>query len=95
MQAGLNDHLCLSTNNCRICSIFYYIILILRIFSYEEVYRSVDTVGMRYKETTIYEDFISRIFNPTTSNFRDSSNCVSHLAAALIDTNTKYNSKGN
>lgn len=50
---------------------------------------------MRYKEATIYEDFIARIFNPTTSNFKDSSNCVSHLAAALIDTNTKYNSKGN
>ncbi|KAL5289618.1 RALGAPA2 family protein [Megaselia abdita] len=60
---------------------------------YEEVFRSVDTVGMRYKEATIYEDFISRIFNPNTSNCKDSTNCVSHLAAALIDTSMKLNSK--
>lgn len=49
---------------------------------------------MRYKDITIYEDFIARMYNPTTSNFKDSANSVSHLAAALIDTNTKYSSKG-
>ena len=57
------------------------------------MYRSIDTVGTRYNENTIYEDFISRIFNPLTTIQRDSTNSVS-LAAALIDTNTKYNTKG-
>ncbi|XP_064553244.1 probable Rho GTPase-activating protein CG5521 [Drosophila montana] len=60
---------------------------------YEERNRSLDSVSSRYKESTTFEDFASRIYNPmplsTLSTLRESNSSSSGapLAAALIDPN--------
>ncbi|EDV92808.1 probable Rho GTPase-activating protein CG5521 isoform X2 [Drosophila grimshawi] len=60
---------------------------------YEERNRSLDSVSTRYKESTTFEDFASRIYNPmplsTLSTLRESnaSSAGAPLAAALIDHN--------
>ncbi|XP_067619271.1 probable Rho GTPase-activating protein CG5521 [Eurosta solidaginis] len=55
---------------------------------YEERNRSLESVSSRYKESTTFEDFANRIFNPmplsTYATLRDS-NAAPPLAAALID----------
>jgi len=61
--------------------------------SYEERNRSLDSVSSRYKESTTFEDFASRIYNPmplsTLGTLRESnaSSAGAPLAAALIDHN--------
>ncbi|XP_073814692.1 probable Rho GTPase-activating protein CG5521 isoform X1 [Musca autumnalis] len=56
---------------------------------YEERNRSLDSVSSRYKESTTFEDFANRIYNPmpisTYATLRDTSNNSAPLAAALID----------
>ncbi|KAH8395887.1 hypothetical protein KR215_009342 [Drosophila sulfurigaster] len=60
---------------------------------YEERNRSLDSVSSRYKESTTFEDFASRIYNPmplsTLGTLRESnaSSAGAPLAAALIDHN--------
>ncbi|XP_037955587.1 probable Rho GTPase-activating protein CG5521 isoform X2 [Teleopsis dalmanni] len=56
---------------------------------YEERNRSLDSVSSRYKESTTFEDFVSRIYNPipinsSYANLRDTG-ATAPLAAALID----------
>uniref|UniRef100_A0A1I8P732 Rap-GAP domain-containing protein n=1 Tax=Stomoxys calcitrans TaxID=35570 RepID=A0A1I8P732_STOCA len=56
---------------------------------YEERNRSLDSVSSRYKESTTFEDFANRIYNPmpisSYATLRDTSNNSAPLAAALID----------
>ncbi|ALC45606.1 CG5521 [Drosophila busckii] len=60
---------------------------------YEERNRSLDSVSSRYKESTTFEDFASRIYNPmpmsSLGTLRESnaSSSGAPLAAALIDHN--------
>ncbi|XP_016951179.1 probable Rho GTPase-activating protein CG5521 isoform X1 [Drosophila biarmipes] len=60
---------------------------------YEERNRSLDSVSSRYKESTTFEDFASRIYNPmplsTLSTLRESnaSSSAAPLASALLDHN--------
>ncbi|XP_017873738.1 PREDICTED: probable Rho GTPase-activating protein CG5521 isoform X1 [Drosophila arizonae] len=60
---------------------------------YEERNRSLESVSSRYKESTTFEDFASRIYNPMPvsilSTLRESntSSSAAPLAAALIDHN--------
>ncbi|KAI8046852.1 probable Rho GTPase-activating protein CG5521 isoform X1 [Drosophila gunungcola] len=60
---------------------------------YEERNRSLDSVSSRYKESTTFEDFASRIYNPmplsTLSTLRESnaSSSTAPLASALLDHN--------
>ncbi|XP_053946635.1 probable Rho GTPase-activating protein CG5521 isoform X2 [Anastrepha ludens] len=55
---------------------------------YEERNRSLESVSSRYKESTTFEDFANRIYNPmplsTYATLRDSG-AAAPLAAALID----------
>ncbi|XP_036213728.2 probable Rho GTPase-activating protein CG5521 isoform X1 [Bactrocera oleae] len=51
---------------------------------YEERNRSLESVSSRYKESTTFEDFANRIYNPMP--LRDTS-AAAPLAAALIDHN--------
>jgi len=61
--------------------------------SYEERNRSLDSVSSRYKESTTFEDFASRIYNPmplsTLGTLRESnaSSSAAPLASALLDHN--------
>ncbi|XP_065371984.1 probable Rho GTPase-activating protein CG5521 isoform X1 [Calliphora vicina] len=56
---------------------------------YEERNRSLDSVSSRYKESTTFEDFANRIYNPMPmsayATLRDSVHNSAPLAAALID----------
>ncbi|XP_015037032.2 probable Rho GTPase-activating protein CG5521 isoform X1 [Drosophila pseudoobscura] len=60
---------------------------------YEERNRSLDSVSSRYKESTTFEDFASRIYNPmplsTLGMLRESnaSSSTAPLASALLDHN--------
>ncbi|XP_017082940.2 probable Rho GTPase-activating protein CG5521 isoform X2 [Drosophila eugracilis] len=60
---------------------------------YEERNRSLDSVSSRYKESTTFEDFASRIYNPmplsTLGTLRESnaSSSAAPLASALLDHN--------
>ncbi|KAH8417830.1 hypothetical protein KR222_006712 [Zaprionus bogoriensis] len=61
---------------------------------YEERNRSLDSVSSRYKESTTFEDFASRIYNPIqplsalgTLRESNASSSGAPLAAALIDHN--------
>ncbi|KAH8306109.1 hypothetical protein KR018_001697 [Drosophila ironensis] len=60
---------------------------------YEERNRSLDSVSSRYKESTTFEDFASRIYNPmplsTLGTLRESnaSSSGAPLASALLDHN--------
>ncbi|KAL9899872.1 putative Rho GTPase-activating protein CG5521 isoform 1-T1 [Glossina fuscipes fuscipes] len=64
---------------------------------YEERNRSLDSVSSRYKESTTFEDFANRIYNPmpvsTYATLRDSGNNAP-LAAALIDSHQRSSVKG-
>lgn len=56
--------------------------------SYEERHRSLDTVSSRYKESTTFEEFATRVYNPIPSSFSTLGNQSvggAPLAAALID----------
>ncbi|CAD7084282.1 unnamed protein product [Hermetia illucens] len=55
---------------------------------YEERHRSLDTVSSRYKESTTFEEFATRVYNPIPSSFSTLGNQSvggAPLAAALID----------
>ncbi|XP_030369625.1 probable Rho GTPase-activating protein CG5521 isoform X2 [Scaptodrosophila lebanonensis] len=60
---------------------------------YEERNRSLDSVSSRYKESTTFEDFASRIYNPMPLSTLDTlhesgdSSSATTLAAALVDHN--------
>lgn len=63
-------------------------------YSYEERNRSLDSVSSRYKESTTFEDFASRIYNPIqplspmgTLRESNASSARAPLASALIDHN--------
>lgn len=71
-------------------------------FSYEERGRSINTVVTKHKDSTTYEDFISRVYSPVASSSTfcsvilndsgsgDASSCPDSqttLAAALLDSN--------
>lgn len=68
---------------------FSYEFVFIFIHSYEERNRSLDSVSSRYKESTTFEDFANRIYNPmpisSYTTLRDTSNNSAPLAAALID----------
>lgn len=64
------------------------------LYSYEERNRSLDSVSSRYKESTTFEDFASRIYNPIqplspmgTLRESNASSAGAPLASALIDHN--------
>lgn len=75
-------------------------LLLVSFFSYEERHQSLTTVVTRHKDSTTYEDFISRVYSPVdmsspffvsnavASSTADDTGCLSNpsmLAAALLD----------
>lgn len=69
-------------------------------YSFEERNRSLDSVSSRYKESTTFEDFANRIYNPipygsaTLATTLKESGAQAPLAAALIDSHHRTSIKG-
>lgn len=63
------------------------------ICSYEERKRSLDTVATRHKESSTFEDFMARVYNPLPATNTITTSASSLLATAIIDNSYRATSK--